>query len=660
MIRLLLAAVILFASTPVCPAQSESDGVPASATTATTTPRVIELEARGYQFGVDDATPFLEEAEGEPLTIAAAIAAPWPDTAEGLVELARHGRPVWLKVALHNNYPEARSWVLWFFSSGLHDRVDFYWVVNGVVKEQGSTGASVPFEKRRLKRRQQGVTIAIEPDERGEIYARVDSGFPVRNDLRIRPIERYSADDGAETVFFGFYFGVLVFVAILGAAMAVTVRDSAFLFYSFQAASMVCIVFVTAGFWEQLLPANLAKLAPALSRPLMALPTLVSTLFLPAFLRLPKLAPRLARACYALLIPAAINLGIQVAASLTPSLRDAGDAAMPLNALISVVALLTIGAIAAARRIPDSVWYLFALLLVIAASVPYFLAIGGALPLSYLSMGLMYVGNLTNAIIVGVAMVRRLRGIQDEAVRARAVDEERQRLRALLRVLGHDLSNSATAVMGYARFGKTSFEGDASLVFERILKVASSQEALIARVKAMRAVADGKQELALVPVSLGSVLSELRETFDAQLKAKGLTLVCDDASATGVEVMGERASLVHSVLGNVLGNAIKFSPRGATIALRVRPRGAGKIVVEIEDHGIGMPPAIVDHLFEAEAEASRPGTDGERGTGYGLQLVRAFMEHFGGQITVESRSGGEGRGPSGTVVRLAFTDAGIR
>jgi len=119
-------------------------------------------------------------------------------------------------------------------------------------------------------------------------------------------------------------------------------------------------------------------------------------------------------------------------------------------------------------------------------------------------------------------------------------------------------------------------------------------------------------------------------------------------TALELEISGEGAvrlldeKLLRHVLGNLIGNAIKYSPqegakkRAGAIAL-VLTSAPGQLTFQVRDHGIGIPEADLPHLFDRFHRAANVG--GIEGTGLGLAIVRECVELHGGSITVESRVG---------------------
>jgi len=99
--------------------------------------------------------------------------------------------------------------------------------------------------------------------------------------------------------------------------------------------------------------------------------------------------------------------------------------------------------------------------------------------------------------------------------------------------------------------------------------------------------------------------------------------------------------LLDIIIRNLLSNAVKYTQRGGRISILLKDKsltGEG-IVLKICDNGIGIPPAKQKYLFAATEVESTPGTENERGTGFGLKLCHELVKINNGTITVESKEG---------------------
>ncbi|MDX5320494.1 MAG: HAMP domain-containing histidine kinase, partial [Bacteroidota bacterium] len=111
-----------------------------------------------------------------------------------------------------------------------------------------------------------------------------------------------------------------------------------------------------------------------------------------------------------------------------------------------------------------------------------------------------------------------------------------------------------------------------------------------------------------------------------------------------IEVSGEiipalvNRDQIWRVVNNLLNNAIKFSPLGTTIYVKVHKEGK-EAIVSIKDQGIGMPEDMKDKVFNMFAGAGRSGTSGEKTFGLGLPICKQIMDAHKGKIWFESKEG---------------------
>ena len=96
---------------------------------------------------------------------------------------------------------------------------------------------------------------------------------------------------------------------------------------------------------------------------------------------------------------------------------------------------------------------------------------------------------------------------------------------------------------------------------------------------------------------------------------------------------------LRQVITNLTMNAVKYSPAGGSITVRCRERGADHIVIEVVDHGLGIPPEQVGKLFQKFERVRTTEHLAMSGTGLGLYICRLIAEGHGGQIWVESELG---------------------
>nr|WP_150124286.1 CHASE2 domain-containing protein [Cupriavidus nantongensis] len=142
--------------------------------------------------------------------------------------------------------------------------------------------------------------------------------------------------------------------------------------------------------------------------------------------------------------------------------------------------------------------------------------------------------------------------------------------------------------------------------------------------------------LAFMEVELGGLVLDATDQLWALAKAREVSLQIDLPDDPAV-LQGEPALLVRAI-ANLVSNAIKFSPAGATVTVSLT-REAERFVVAVQDHGPGIAEADQARLFEPFARLHEGQQGAPEGTGLGLVLVRAVAERHGGQASVRSRPG---------------------
>jgi two-component system phosphate regulon sensor histidine kinase PhoR len=139
-------------------------------------------------------------------------------------------------------------------------------------------------------------------------------------------------------------------------------------------------------------------------------------------------------------------------------------------------------------------------------------------------------------------------------------------------------------------------------------------------------------------VDMGRLAADAAERLRLFAERQGVTLIVD----TPVELPRVRgdASRLGQVVVNLVHNAVKFSPDGGDVTVRTLARG-NEVVTAVEDHGIGVPAAARERIFERfyKVDRARLRAEAGGGTGLGLAIARHVVEQHGGRIWVESEEG---------------------
>ncbi|HJY19541.1 MAG TPA: PAS-domain containing protein, partial [Xanthobacteraceae bacterium] len=167
--------------------------------------------------------------------------------------------------------------------------------------------------------------------------------------------------------------------------------------------------------------------------------------------------------------------------------------------------------------------------------------------------------------------------------------------------------------------------------------------ALINNILDLATIDAGRMLLSLGPVDILETVAAAAEGVQDRLVSAGLALDIRAPSDIGSFVADKLR--LRQILFNLLANAVSFSPGGATVTLSAA-RTAGTVVFSVNDQGPGIPPDVLEKVFDWFE--THPLGSQHRGPGIGLSLVRSFVELHGGSVTIISAVG------QGTTVTCTF------
>jgi CheY-like chemotaxis protein len=244
--------------------------------------------------------------------------------------------------------------------------------------------------------------------------------------------------------------------------------------------------------------------------------------------------------------------------------------------------------------------------------------------------------------------------------RARVAAEESNRLKdEFLATLSHELRTPLTAILGWSSMLRDS-RLDAKTretAIEIIERNARTQQQIVDDILDVSRIITGQLRFEPEPSDLSRVVEAAIDTVRHAATAKGIDLRTTFEPGVG-PVMGDPRRL-QQVVWNLLLNAVKFTPMGGEVSVRVEREGAHARVV-VTDTGAGIAPEFLPYVFDRFRQGDQSTTRTHGGLGLGLAIVRHLVELHGG--TVKAESAGVGRGSTFTLElpRLRDADRGMR
>ena len=219
-------------------------------------------------------------------------------------------------------------------------------------------------------------------------------------------------------------------------------------------------------------------------------------------------------------------------------------------------------------------------------------------------------------------------------------------VKTFLAVVSHELRTPTTAILGWASLLREApADGEAvSHGVEAIERNARLQAHLIEQLLDYSRANNGLFTLDARRASLVPVIEAAVETMLPQAQAKGVELRagCDESAGT---VVCDSFRL-HQVVTNLIANAIKFTPPGGRVDVRLARRGS-YAEVTVSDTGRGIRPEFLPHVFDPFRRAGGGRWVAHDGLGLGLTIARHIVEIHKGEIRADS--GGEGKGAKFTI-----------
>jgi signal transduction histidine kinase len=224
---------------------------------------------------------------------------------------------------------------------------------------------------------------------------------------------------------------------------------------------------------------------------------------------------------------------------------------------------------------------------------------------------------------------------QEVAQYARAAQQARHQLQQFLGLVSHDLAQPLTAIQGYAQLlsrQTTSLQPERQQRAQDGIQAAIRQmDRLIGDLKDAAHIGSG--HFTIQPDQLDLVLLLCAVITEQQANTSQHQLILDAPE----RVLGAwDQGRLYQLFTNLITNAIKYSPDGGDVCIRVQQTGQ-EALVSVADQGIGMTPEQCVMLFQPFARLDQ--ADGVPGSGLGLYISKAIIEAHGGRIWVESTAG---------------------
>lgn len=211
--------------------------------------------------------------------------------------------------------------------------------------------------------------------------------------------------------------------------------------------------------------------------------------------------------------------------------------------------------------------------------------------------------------------------------------------------MSHDIRTPMNAIIGYTALAASHLD-DVDMIRDYLKKISVSSShllSLINDVLDMSRIESGRVKIEEKEVHLPDVLHDLRTIIQSNIASKQQDLFIDTQDIVHEDIITDKLRL-NQVLLNIVSNAIKFTPVGGIISVRISEKpcalsGYTTFEFRIKDNGIGMSEDFQKHIFESFSRERSTTVSGIQGTGLGMAITKNIVDMMGGTITVKSEEG---------------------
>lgn len=239
---------------------------------------------------------------------------------------------------------------------------------------------------------------------------------------------------------------------------------------------------------------------------------------------------------------------------------------------------------------------------------------------------------------------------QKEIIEIQAADlkESNKTKDKFFSIIAHDLRNPFQAMVGYSEMLLLDYKNLSEEELQEQLEIIQSSSikllGLTNNLLSWANLQTGKISSEPLKLQLNSILEKNINLFEQSAIQKNIELRIGKSEIASIYA---DPNMIDTIVRNLISNALKFTPKGGKIEISLKVKGE-RVLLKIQDNGIGMDENTLKNLFSIETNSSRDGTEQEQGSGLGLVLCKDMIDKNNGNLLIESEDG------KGTTVSVEF------
>jgi signal transduction histidine kinase len=523
------------------------------------------------------------------------------------------------------------------------------------IEHTEKSGYKVAFSRKSLISPDLILPITDWTDEVAEIYIKTKPESKMPFWPVIRTEKEVSVANSLDLMIVSGYIAILLILLLYQLFIYQTLKDRASLDYSLFCLTMVLSAIARSGYVDMLFERHQGSFYFGdWMIYFVGLNTFTAVQFIRSYFNLNNTSPKIDRGFKGLLLGSFI-LYVSIIL-LKPALLH--KIVPSVNLLAGVLAILY-SIYGLKTKVVGSAYYLAAWGGFIILISYFNLSMMGAMDMPSYMRYLTYFAGLWEAYLTAIGLSHRLSRFKDMEAERDLRNVENSALHRLVRILVHDVANPLTTIQLNTtilrdRIAKNIFEKIPERL-DKMTKATNSIAMIIDDVRTFEALRSKKLKPQIESVNLYEALLNASEIFEETCKKKDVQIQLPKFE-NSFFVLANKNSLQTSVISNIFSNALKFSQHSSKIEISIE-QTKSKISFSIQDHGVGMSQELVKSLFLTDSSTSRVGTENEKGTGFGMLLIKEFVESYGGTLEVFSKSIDQFPNDSGTKITVHLQPA---
>lgn len=218
-----------------------------------------------------------------------------------------------------------------------------------------------------------------------------------------------------------------------------------------------------------------------------------------------------------------------------------------------------------------------------------------------------------------------------------SLEKSNRELIKVLSIIAHDVRNPLASIQSYLELnadGNLLSEAEQKKINQDLLKMVQNTSHMLDDMVNWSKIQISGTRTNFQEVGIGYWLNKTVDHLREMAKAKGVMFLAD---YRGSDKLYCDPILMTVIIRNLIQNAVKFTPSGRTVELKVQEQEKA-MIFKIKDEGIGIDPANQNQLFSGNASIQQ-GTENEKGSGFGLFIVKEYIDAHQGQIEIDSKVG---------------------